>query len=197
MNNKDKLTAKDLVTTAIFSVVFALLMGVLSFIGMVPVIYPFTVGIVLIPCGIVWMYLRAKVPKKGAIIIQSVVIALISLVFGVFWPSLLGVVAGGVIVELVMMSRRRTSFRMNMIGYAIYGVCLAVCANLPPLIARDYFYDYSMAAGMDPVYTEQLMAFLTGPMFAAGLVVAAIGAVIGALLGKHMLKKHFERAGIA
>lgn len=195
--NNNKLTAKDLVTIAIFSVIFALMMGGLSFIGMVPVIYPFTVGIVLIPCGIVWMYLRAKVPKKGAIIIQSIVIALILLLFGSFWPSLVGVVSGGVIAELITMSRGYKSFRMNTLGYMIYGICLAVCANLPPLIARDYYYAYSIAGGMDPIYMEEMMAFLTGPVFAAGLIVAAIGAVFGTFLGKKIMKKHFERAGIA
>ena len=41
-----------------------------------------------------------------------------------------------------------------------------------------------------------MMAFLTGPVFVAGLVVAAAGAALGALLGKKMMKKHFMRAGI-
>lgn len=196
MSNLEKLTAKDLITTAIFSVLFALLFGGLSFIGMVPVLYPFTAGIILIPCGIIWIYLRVKVPKKGSILVQSIVMALIQLLFGSFWPAIVCVVAGGAVAELITMSRGYKSFRADMLGYMAYSIFMAVGANLPPIVARDYYFTYYTAAGMDPAYMEQMMAFLTGPVFAAGLITAVVGAALGALLGRKMMKKHFERAGI-
>jgi energy-coupling factor transport system substrate-specific component len=193
MNNIEKLTAKDLITTAIFSVIFALMFGGLSFVGMIPVVYPFTAGIILIPCGIVWMYLRVKVPKKGSILVQSVVMALIQLLFGSFWPAIVCVIAGGAVAELVTMSRGYKSFKMDLLGYMSYSVFVAVAANLPPIVARDYYYTYYTAVGMDPAYMEKMMAFLTGPVFVAGLVVAVIGAALGALLGRKMMKKHLRR----
>ena len=196
MNNTEKLTAKDLVTIAIFSVIFALMFGGLSFVGMIPVIYPFTAGILLIPCGIVWMYLRVKVPKKGSIMVQIVIMALIQMLFGSFWPGIVCMLAGGAVAELVTMSRGYKSFRMDLIGYMCYSVFVAVAANLPPIIAKDYYYSYYVAAGMDAAYLEKMMAFLTGPIFFAGLIVAVIGAALGALVGRKMMKKHFERAGI-
>ena len=197
MNKQDKLTSKDLITIAIFSVIFALLVGVTSFIGLIPSVYPFVVGIQMIPGGIVWMYLRAKVPKKGSIIIQSIVIVLVLLLFGSFWPSLLGVIVGGVIAEIITLSRGYRSFAADTIGYAVYTVCLTICANLPPLIAYDYYYTYAVqSGGMDPAYMEQMMAFLTGPVFAISLAVGAAGGIAGAFLGRKVMKKHFERAGI-
>ena len=100
MNNEEKLTSKDLITIAIFSVVFALMFGGLSLVGMIPVIYPFTTGIILIPCGIVWMYLRVKVPKKGSILVQTVIMALIQLLFGSFWPGIVCILAGALSLSL-------------------------------------------------------------------------------------------------
>ena len=85
---------------------------------------------------------------------------------------------------------------MDLLGYMSYGIFVSIAANLPPIIARDYYYSYYTASGMDPTYMEQMMDFLTGPVFVAGLVVAAAGAALGALLGKKMMKKHFMRAGI-
>ena len=196
MNNVEKLTAKDLITIAIFSVIFALMFGGLSFVGMIPVIYPFTTGIILIPCGIVWMYLRVKVPKKGSILVQTVIMALIQLLFGSFWPGIVCILVGGAVAELVTKSRGYKSFKMILFGYMSYSIFVSIAANLPPIIAGDYYYTYYTAAGMDPAYMEQMMAFLTGPVFVAGLVVAAAGAALGALLGKKMMKKHFMRAGI-
>ena len=196
MNSTEKLASKDLITIAIFSVIFALMFGGLSFVGMIPVLYPFTTGIILIPCGIVWMYLRVKVPKKGSILVQTVIMALIQLLFGSFWPGIVCMLAGGTAAELITKSRGYKSFKMDLLGYISYSIFVSVAANLPPIIARDYYYSYYTAAGMDTAYMEQMMAFLTGPVFAAGLVVAAAGAALGALLGKKMMKKHFMRAGI-
>ena len=155
MNNVEKLTAKDLITIAIFSVIFALMFGGLSFVGMIPVIYPFTTGIILIPCGIVWMYLRVKVPKNGSILVQTVIMALIQLLFGSFWPGIVCILAGGAVAELVTKSRGYKSFKMILFGYMSYSIFVSIAANLPPIIASDYYYTYYTAAGMDPAYMEQ------------------------------------------
>jgi len=72
--NTNKLRAKDLITTAIFTVVTAIIFFVGSMVfGMIPVTYPFLVGIIAIPGGIIWEYMRVKVPKRFSIMIQSIV----------------------------------------------------------------------------------------------------------------------------
>ena len=37
---------------------------------------------------------------------------------------------------------------------------------------------------------------LIGPMFFVGLAATVVGCVVGAFLGKLLLKKHFQKAGI-
>jgi len=64
--NANKLKAKDLITTAIFTVVTIIVFfaGSMTF-GMVPLLYPFLVAAVSIPGGIIWAYMRVKVPKRS------------------------------------------------------------------------------------------------------------------------------------
>ena len=59
-----KLRAKDLVTTAIFTVVFfaVIMLGSMTF-GLVPVLYPFLVSFIATVGGTIWSYMRAKVPS--------------------------------------------------------------------------------------------------------------------------------------
>lgn len=50
---------------------------------------------------------------------------------------------------------------------------------------------------MGSQYVTQLMQYMPWWMGIAGLGIIFIGGLIGAALGKKMLKKHFKRAGIA
>jgi energy-coupling factor transport system substrate-specific component len=192
--SKEKLTTRDLITLAVFSVIFSLIILACNFIGAIPILHPFAMGIALIPAGIVWMYLRVKIAKPGAIVIQVSVLALIMIALGSIWLLTLGMVIGGVLAEIITQARKK-SYRKITIGYIVYGICSTACANLPPLVARDYFYNASVT-NMDPALLNEIIGFMTGPIVAASIVVSIICSLLGAYIGRRMLKKHFERAGI-
>lgn len=193
-SEKQGLTTRDLITLAVFSVIFSIIMTAVNFIGAIPVLHPFAAGIAMIPGGIVWMYLRVKVPKPGGIVIQCAILALLMLVLGGIWLLILGMVVGGVLAELITQPRKKSYTRMTL-GMIVYGLCSTLCANLPPLVARDYYYN-ACVTNMDPALVNEIIAFMTGPIVAASLVVSVVCCLIGAYLGRRMLKKHFERAGI-
>jgi energy-coupling factor transport system substrate-specific component len=195
--NPDKLKAKDLITTGIFTVVFTLIVMVVAMtLGMIPVVYPFIVPIGMVPCGIVWAYLRTKVPKRFCILIQCTVLALFLLITGMGWYEVLGVFAGGVLAELIAGLGRYRSFKLTVVSYAAFGLCFELGGFLVILLARDYYYKNSIALGADTVYMDALMNFMSGPVFAAACVLTIAGAIIGMLLGRGFLKKHFLKAGI-
>ena len=82
--NENNLRAKDLITTAIFTVVMILVFFVGSItLGMIPVFYPFFIAIIAVPGGIIWLYMRTKVPKRFSIAIQCIVMALVFSFMGV------------------------------------------------------------------------------------------------------------------
>ena len=190
----EKLTTRDLITLAVFTVVFTLITMVINFIGAIPVLHPFAAGIGMIPCGIVWMYLRVKVPKKGSVFIQIIVMLLIFLLLGSNWWQLLIMVVASVVVEWITQPCEKDVKRMTL-GYIVFGLFFTAVANLPPLIARDYYYA-SCITSMDPELVNSIIEFMTVPVVIASLIVSVFCCLLGAYLGRKMLKKHFERAGI-
>jgi energy-coupling factor transport system substrate-specific component len=196
--NTNKLKAKDLITTAIFSVVMILVFFACSMtFGMIPVLYPFLVAFVCVPGGIIWAYMRVKVPKRYSIIIQCTVIPLVFFLIGSGWSLSLGFFIGGILCELISGIGKYKNFKLNTIGYAAFALCVHIGAFLIALAARDYYFDFCVSGGMTAEWTEAFLNFMTWPVMLGSGVLSIIGAVIGMMLGKVMLKKHFKRAGIA
>jgi energy-coupling factor transport system substrate-specific component len=195
--NKNKLKAKDLVSLAIFSVVFIAVYMVCAIpTGLIVPLYPFCVGIAMIPCGIVWAYLRAKAPKPIATLIQGILFAVIVFIMGSGWFVSTGVFAGAVLAELFARIGAYKSFKWNAVGYAAFAVCLNLGLFGIILFARDYYYNFCIESGMATEYMEALIDFVTGPLLALSCALAVVGAVVGMLLGRVLLKKHFVKAGI-
>jgi energy-coupling factor transport system substrate-specific component len=195
--NTDKLKAKDLITIGIFTVVFILIVMVIALtLGMIPVVFPFIVAIGMIPCGIVWAYMRAKVPKRFGILIQCTVLALFLLLTGMAWYGVLGVFLGGIAAEIITGVGKYRNFKCTVLSYAAFGLCWDLGAFLVILLAGDYYYQNSIALGADTAYMDTLINFMSGPVLATACALTLACAVIGMLLGRIFLKKHFEKAGI-
>ncbi len=67
---------------------------------------------------------------------------------------------------------------------------------LPFYILRDYFVE-SIRASMGTDYVNVILPFLTNEMLIILIIATFVVALIGAYIGKIVLKKHFEKAGIA
>ena len=99
-----RLTAKDIVLLAVFGVVTFFVAMVCSFSTDMAW---WTHAIGSIPAGIVWTYLMARVPKRGAAFIAGAIMALLGFVMGMAWTGPVGILAGAALCELVMMAGRR------------------------------------------------------------------------------------------
>ena len=195
--NENKLRAKDLITTAIFTVVTIIIFfaGSMTF-GMIPVLYPFLVAFISVPGGIVWAYLRVKVPTRFAIIIQSVVTTLVFWFAGIGPFLALGFLVGGLFAEIIAGIGKYKNFALNAAGYAAQAFCVHLGAFLVAIVARDYYYDYCTTGGMSVEWTNTFLNFMSWPVMIGTGVLAIIGAAAGMLLGKVLLKKHFQKAGM-
>ncbi|MDR1422894.1 MAG: MptD family putative ECF transporter S component [Coriobacteriales bacterium] len=193
----NRLRAKDLITIAIFGVLFFAVYFICAIpTGISIVLYLFCVGISMIPCGVIWSYLRAKVPKRFAVLIQGILMTIIVFIVGSGWFVAFGVLAGTILAEVSAGVGKYKSFKWNVVGYAAFAVCLNLGLFAIILLMRDYYYDFCIASGMDAAYMESLLNFMSGPLLLLTSVLSAVGAIIGMLLGKVLLKKHFVKAGI-
>ncbi|MCQ4881971.1 MptD family putative ECF transporter S component, partial [Alistipes onderdonkii] len=98
-----RLTGRDYVVLAVFGVLLFAVFMVFSIVCSLSATTSwFTHGVGAVPAGIVWMYVLARVPKRGAVALMCLLVALLGLVMGMFWTGPLGIALGGVAAELVL-----------------------------------------------------------------------------------------------
>ncbi|MDR1329118.1 MAG: MptD family putative ECF transporter S component [Oscillospiraceae bacterium] len=193
----NKLKAKDLVTIAIFGVVFMLTYLLCALpAGLIAELSPFCVAVGMIPSGIVWTYIRAKAPKRFAILVQCAIFAIITFLRGSGWFVAVGILAGAFFAEILAGIGKYKSFRWNTAGYAAFAVCLNLGLFSLMLFARDYYYNFCIESGQSAAYIDARFSIMSWPLLLLTTALSVVGAWLGMLLGRVMLKKHFAKAGI-
>lgn len=193
----NKLQIKDLVTIGIFSAIyFVVNLIVMVCGGISPIIWIFMPAIIGLLCGIIFMLMTAKVQKFGAILIMSIITALIYFATGQFTVVLLVSFAiVSIIGEFIRRGFGYKSFTGNLIAYAIFSLGMTG-SPLPIWLFGDSFLKSIMEQGMSASYVEGLKTLTSTGMLMSMYVATFIAALIGGFIGKSMLKKHFKKAGI-
>jgi energy-coupling factor transport system substrate-specific component len=122
--------------------------------------------------------------------------AIITFIMGSGWFASVALLIGGVLAELISAVGKYKSFKWNTIGYAAFAVLTNLGVYWIILLARDFYLNFSVKSGMDAGMMNMLMNHISGPILLLTCTLAAICAVGGMFLGKAMLKKHFEKAGV-
>ena len=193
MDNK-KLKVKDLVSIGVFAVIYFALMFGIGMMGMIPIlflIYPTVLGII---AGTVVMLFMTKVQKPWALFILGMISPLVMFAMGHTYVLPLFSLIVMTIAELIRKIGNYNSFKYNMLSYAVF--CTWICGSLMQmLLAKEKYIELSMMMGKD--YVDALENLITYPHMALVALGAFLGGIIGAYIGKALLKKHFEKAGIA
>ncbi|MBQ5967008.1 MAG: MptD family putative ECF transporter S component [Clostridiales bacterium] len=194
--NSSKLKAKDFITVGIFT---AILIVVEFLCGMLGYIHPYIVAsyVVMIPLvgAIPMMLFYTKVEKFGMITIMSVLIAIIMFVLGMGYLGAPLIVAAGVIADLIAKSGKYKSFKKTIISYGVF--CLWICANyFPVIVTADSYRKDLLDGGYSAEYCDDLFRAINEKTIAVLLILCFVFGCIGAVIGKKVVKKHFEKAGI-
>lgn len=194
MTNDKKLKVKDLVTIGIFAVVYFVVMFAVGMIGMVPVlflVYPAVLGIVT---GTILMLFMAKVQKPLAIFILGILTPFIMFAMGHTYVLLVHGIIVMTIAELIRRAGDYKSFKHNMFSFAVFNTW--ICGSLMQLLLVKEKYMEMTKPMMGEEYAIGLERLITYPNMALVYLGAIVGGIIGAYIGKALLKKHFEKAGI-
>ena len=195
MDNK-KLQAKDFITIGIFT---ALLFVVEFACGMLGFIHPYIVAsyVVMIPIvgSITMMLFYTKIEKFGMLSIMSVLVAIIMFVTGMGYLGAPLIIASGVIADLIAKSGGYKSFKKTVISYGVF--CLWICANyFPVVVSADSYRKNLIDGGYSAEYCDNLFRAINSKTIAVLLVLCFVFGCVGAFIGKAVVKKHFEKAGI-
>lgn len=194
---KNGLTVKDLVTAGIFTA----LVAIAFFIGGIPFgINPTTtfyqpLGSALLG-GPIYLLLIAKAPKRGVLSIVGILIGLLMFFLGMHWGMDLGYAVCGIVADIVAGTKQYKSIKMNILAYSIF-VLGASGAFLIYFINPTSWIETMLSSGGATQSYVDAMSAAMGPIVPVitfgGTIVAAI---ISGLIGKKLLKKQFEKAGI-
>ena len=188
-----KLKIKDLVTIGVFAVIYLVIMFSVGMIGVIPIlflVYPTILGIV---SGTVVMLFMAKVQKPWALLIFGMLTPIFMMVEGHTYILVLHAFVVILIAELIRRIGHYNSFKYNMLSFAIFNTW--ICGSLMQMLwAREKYIEMTMMMGNE--YVEALERLVTYPHMALVYIGAILGGLIGANIGRILLKKHFIKAGI-
>jgi energy-coupling factor transport system substrate-specific component len=194
--NQKKLQAKDFITVGIFT---ALLFVVEFACGMLGFIHPYIVAsyVVMIPIvgSIPMMLFYTKIEKFGMLSIMSVLLAIIMFVTGMGYLGAPLIIAAGVIADLIAKSGEYKSFKKTMISHGVF--CLWICANyFPVIVTADSYRQDLIDGGYSAEYCDNLFRAINSKTIVILLSLCFVFGCIGAYVGKAVVRKHFEKAGI-
>jgi len=110
------------------------------------------------------------------------------------YPALLGIVSGTVIMLFMAKVQKPWAVLiLGMLSFAIFNTW--ICGSLMQMLwAREKYIELSMMMGKE--YVDILIKLITYQHMALVYLGAIIGGLIGANIGRILLKKHFIKAGI-
>lgn len=195
MNSK-KLTAKDFITVGIFT---ALIFVVEFACGMLGFIHPYIVAsyVVMIPIvgSIPMMLFYTKVDKFGMITIMSVLIAIIMFITGMGYLGAPLIILAGVLADFIAKTGNYKSFKKTVLSYGVF--CLWICANyFPVIITADSYRQDLLEGGYSAEYCDNLFSVINSKTIIILLILCFVFGCISTFIGKAVVKKHFEKAGI-
>ena len=189
-----KMTVKDLITVGIFTVIYVVIFFICAMTGMVPVMAIFYPVLIALIAGIPCVLFFTKVQKFGMITIMAVLTAVLLFLMGYGYPGIITGLVLGLIADVIMKSGDYKSFVKMVIGYVVFSEWV-IGTQLPMFIMGNAYAEQFREMQGDE-FVDGLEKLISWGMCAVVAVCVAVAALIGVFIGKAVLKKHFERAGI-
>ena len=193
-DTENKLTGKDLMYIGIYGAIYYVIVFIVAMLGMIPIMYPMLAVICPIAGGIPFMLFLTKVKKFGMIWILSVLMGLMMLISGMGWYALAMSAITGLVSELIYKSGNYQSAKSAVITNGTFS--LWVWANLLQLFINRTEFLASRESKVGAEYVEKLNALTPDWICPVLLGICFVSGIIGGLIGKAMLSKHFKKAGI-
>lgn len=189
------LNVKDLITVGIFSVIMVVLIFLFGMLGYIPILMLALPIIVALICGVPYMLFLTRVTKFGMVTLLGLVLGIVMFLSGHTWVPIVIFTLFAFIADCILKMGDYSSVKNSIISYSCFIV--GIMGNmLPFFVLRDYFIG-SIRNSMGNDYVNVIAPFLNYEVFIILVILTFIFGLISAYLGKIVLKKHFERAGIA
>lgn len=194
MEKSNRLNAKDLINVGIYTAICAVICCAVAMTGVIPIMMVLLVVFVPILTGIPYMMFLTKVKKFGMILILNVLMGALMWVTGMSYYALVVGIISGLIAEFIYRSGKYRNKKLGILAYAVSG--LYCWANYLGIFFDVEGY-FSTRQNFGQEYIDAVTRLLPAWMCPVLLVVDLVCGLIGGWIGTKMLRKHFEKAGIA
>lgn len=192
--NTNRLAGKDLIHVGIYSAIYFVIIMTLAMTGYIPIMMPLLCVFGPLIGGIPFMLFLTKVKKFGMILIMSIIMGLLMALTGMGLYSLPVAIVSGLIAELIWKQANYSKAGSSVLVCGFFNIWM--WGNFIPLFLNpDGYFSSRNEFGAD--YQTALTALLPPWMNPVLLVSCFVFGLLGGLLGRALLKKHFSKAGIA
>lgn len=191
-----RLKGRDLITIGIFTAIYFVVTMVPMFIsGIHPMVWVFFPAMAAVLGAIPFMLLCLRVQKPFAILLMGLAMCLVTFT-GSFTPLIVALFVGGALLaELVRHLTHYTSYLGASVAFACFSLGW-LGSPLPIWLYSDTFAKHIAEAGMPQEYVTQLISVSSPAWMVACIAGTLVGAALGSLLARTLLKKHFQKAGL-
>jgi len=181
---------RDLITVGVFTALYFVVMAVVGQVGsLIPigqVLGPFYIPII---CGIPFMLFLTRVQRFGLIFAMGVIVGLLFLVTGQSWVGTLLAVVLGLVADLIARAGHYRRWFFLVLSYVVFAI-MGIGMVLPLFFLRNATIA-SMQKRHSDAWVQQIVNLTPAWMFYIMIAMLAIGATIGAYLGRAVFRKHF------
>lgn len=194
--NTARISAKDLINTGIFTVLYGVIVFAVAMLGFIPIFIPLLSVLCPLIGGIPFMLFLTRIKKFGMITIMGVLIGLIMLLGGMgVWALPTGLVFG-LLADLIARSGGYASAKKSVLAHGVFSLWL-MGNFLPICLNPDGYAANLIESGYGTEYADALIRLMPPWILPVLAVSCFVFGILGGLLGRVVLKKHFVRAGIA
>ena len=178
------LTARDLITTGIFTALYFVLMMVGGvFFAPNPVLTFLMPAAAALLTGPAYLLLVAKVPKHGPVIILGIVVGLVMFATGMYWGWSVALVVLGIVADLIAGAGAFRNKNLNLASFVVLW------------LNPSAYVGYLTAKGTEQAYMDTMMATAADWVLPVMVIATIVCALVSGVVGRILLKKQFERAG--
>lgn len=196
MLNENRLSVKDLVTSGIFTAlffVFTMVGGVLfAPNSILTYVMPFAATLLT---GPVYLLLVGKVSKHGPIIILGVIMGLMMFITGMYWMWSVFYVLLAIVADLISGLGQFKSHKMNTLSFIVFSMN-PLGSYIMLWINREAYFSYLIEKGTEQSYVDTMGSVAQIWILPAMILSIIIAGLISCFVGKKLLKKQFEKAGV-
>ncbi|WP_405285869.1 MptD family putative ECF transporter S component [Methanobrevibacter sp.] len=191
----ERLNVKDLITVGIFSVIIIVLIFIFGMLGYIPMVMLALPILAALICGIPYMLFLTRVSKFGMVTLLGVIIGIVMFLSGHTWVPIVTFTVCALIADIILKMGNYSSIKNSIISHGVF--ILGIMGNMLPFFILRDAYMSAMRASMGNDYVNVIAPYLQTNFLIVLIILTFIAGLISAYIGKIVLKKHFERAGIA